>query len=206
MLFQSNKRLKYIANKETQTSEELEHKEDTQEKRSNWKFWKRKKTKENRQRESLIPQTPKDDDKAVAKHEHHMEEETVTTVTACQRNRNELDPSNIYANLEDAMKLAQLEEPGTLTTALRHLVRFLHKKGDSITFTQIDMVDKIILKTKNLPTDTNKLFQLVSRVFTRRGESLDVQEIYEQFVRAHGRIAFDPSQKWPLCYIHSFHP
>ena len=134
------------------------------------------------------------------------EDKIVDNPEQTKEGKNLAIPANIYYNFEDAMKLANLEEPQTLNTALRHLIRTINEKGESITFPQVGAVDKIYLKSKNLPTEPNKLKQLVIRIFKRRDEDLDFNEIYSQFVKAHGRIVFDPRQNWPKCYVHSFQP
>ena len=117
-----------------------------------------------------------------------------------------VNPGSIYRDLDSALQLSYLEEPRTLTMALRHLVRYNHEKGKTITFPQIETVDRIVLKTKNLPTNPIDLLELVKRVFERRGEILNMEEVYAQCVKTHGRTTFDPRQNWPQCYVHTFSP
>ena len=103
---------------------------------------------------------------------------------------NQLDPSNLYSNMESAMKLSRLEDPSILTVALRHITRTNHEKGINVSFPQIEAIDRITLKSNNLPTKPEDLLLLIKKVFARREEKLDLQQIYKQFVRAHGRIVF----------------
>ena len=116
------------------------------------------------------------------------------------------EPEKIYRKIEHSMKLARLEESATLTLALRYLVRQLHPRGKQITFPIPEAVDKIQLRCSNLPTNVNDLRTLTHEVFHRRGEKLDFEELYRDFVMSHGRIASDFSKPWPQCYAHIRHP
>lgn len=117
-----------------------------------------------------------------------------------------IDPREIYANCHHSMQLARLEEPSVLTTALRHLVRIGHPNGGRITFPVMEAVDRIYLKTMSLPTSHGELQGLVFEVFHRRGEIFNIDDIYKQAVRAHGRTEFDPRKPSPECYIHTYTP
>lgn len=116
------------------------------------------------------------------------------------------DPTEIYKNFEINMQLSRLEEERTLTTALRHVIRNTHLKGKTITFPTIEAVDRIQLRTCNLPTDAIKLKELIDLVFKRREEICDTDEIYRQFVMTYGRITLDPKQSWPNNQLHTRHP
>lgn len=118
----------------------------------------------------------------------------------------DVDPRPIYQSMERSLQLARLEEPSVLTTALRHLVRVGHANGDKITFPVMEAVDRIHLKSMNLPTAHGELLTLVHEVFCRRGEVFDIEEIYKQAVKAHGRIAYDFTKPWPECSVHTYHP
>jgi hypothetical protein len=106
----------------------------------------------------------------------------------------------LYAGVEEAMQLRRLEEERMLTVALRHLVRHRDVRGASIAFPTPRAVDRITLKAAALPTDKGVLEALVQRVFERRGEVLDLEEVYEDFVRAHGRLLTDLGKPWPESY------
>ena len=112
----------------------------------------------------------------------------------------------MYENIENSMKLARLEEPAILTIALRHIVRRTHQYGDAVVFPQINAVDRITLRAHNLPTDPKQLHDLVKQVYMRRKEPLNLEEVYKEFVKAHGRIIFDPNQNWPQCYVYTHNP
>ena len=115
-------------------------------------------------------------------------------------------PNKLYADLEDAYRLSTLENPKTLSTALRVLVRELHPHGRTIAFPTSQMVDNIELQSKNIPSDTTELEELVRKTACRRGQVLDLEKEYVVFVRHHGREVFDPSQPWPKCYMRTHHP
>lgn len=112
----------------------------------------------------------------------------------------------VYQDLEDNMRLSRLEEERNLILALRHLVRNLHEGGGCIAFPTPQAVDRIQLRCSNLPTEPRQLLELVERVFCRRGEYLNLKDIYEDFVRSHGRVVFDNRQGWPQCYALIRHP
>ena len=83
--------------------------------------------------------------------------------------------TNMYENMEKAMKFARLEEPPTMTMALRHVVRKLHEKGDTIMLLKIDCVDRITLRTQNLPSSLGELLELIKYVYERRHELYEVE-------------------------------
>ena len=134
------------------------------------------------------------------------EAETTSTMQSPAPVRNTVDPSRIYQDFELTLQLSRMEETPTLTTALRHIIRKKHEKGKNITFPTIEAVDRIQLRSQNLPTDPDNLLQLTTKVFERRGESFDLEDIYQQFVVAHGRIALNAREKWPDSHIHTHHP
>ena len=80
------------------------------------------------------------------------------------------------------------------------------KKDTQLCFPQIDCVDRITLRTQNLPTNPRELLELIKHVYKRRNEMFEIEEVYQQFVKAHGRITFDPTQKWPQCYTYTHSP
>lgn len=134
------------------------------------------------------------------------EAETTSKLQSPAPVRNTVDPSRIYQDFELTLQLSRMEETPTLTTALRHIIRKKHEKGKNITFPTIEAVDRIQLRSQNLPTDPDNLLQLTTKVFERRGESFDLEDIYQQFVVAHGRIALNAREKWPDSHIHTHHP
>lgn len=117
-----------------------------------------------------------------------------------------VNPMNIYNNIELNMQLSRLEETSILNTALRHIVRLTHDKGSLVAFPQLEAVDRIQLKSVNLPTETECLLVLLSKVFARRSEHLDLDKIYGQYVRMHGRTVIDPKKPWPDCLVFTRHP
>lgn len=111
-----------------------------------------------------------------------------------------------YNTIEDSMRLARLEDAAVLITALRHLIRKTHPNGDRITFPVPEAVDRIQLGKVGVPTDPAELHELLKTVFKRRKETLNIEELYNDFVKTHGRLAFDMSKKWPESHIHTRHP
>lgn len=93
------------------------------------------------------------------------------------------------------MRLARLEEPDVLITALRHLVRKVHPNGSRITFPVPEAEDRIQVKRVNVPTDPVELQKLLETVFKRRRETLNMNELNNDFVKTHGRLTFDMSNK-----------
>lgn len=114
--------------------------------------------------------------------------------------RVEIGPGQTYALTENGMRMSRLEESKQLITALRHLVRTLHEGGKQIAFPTPEAVDRIQLKCSNIPTCPEELLSLVLRVFARRQEPFDLDGIYKDFVKSHGRLVFDSRQQWPQCY------
>nr|CAD7195772.1 unnamed protein product [Timema douglasi] len=115
-------------------------------------------------------------------------------------------PFQVYGTLEEMMRLSRLEEERVLHMALRHVVRLGHEKGDSITFPSPKSLDRIQLRSMNLPTDVDSLRGLIDKVFKKREETFDMENTYRQFVTAHGRKTFNPSLAWPACYAHTYYP
>ena len=201
--------LEYRLRRTLKTSEETQKKPHMKNstKFASWKFWKKKvKSEKVNQTETLTQQRLNKEHTLENEREENFKQTGRREQEAQIRTNIQVNPTNIYQNLEHALKLSYLEEPGTLTLALRHIVRNVHEKGTTITFTQIEAVDRIALRSRNLPTDSSELLKLVNLVFERRGETLNIMNVYDQFVRAHGRTTFDPRQKWPLCNIHTYHP
>jgi hypothetical protein len=110
------------------------------------------------------------------------------------------DASTFYEGLEDTLRLSRLEEERVLVAALRLIIR-LQPRGKHIAFPVPQAVDRIQLKSYNLPTDERALLELLHRVYQRRGEILDLDTLHDDFVRAYGKIVFDTSQSYPKCYI-----
>lgn len=116
------------------------------------------------------------------------------------------DPESLYVNFEEKLRLSRLEEFANLNIAVRHVTRHLHPKGEKITFPVPEAMDRLQLRSVNLPTDPNCLKDLLEKAFIRRGEWMDMEELYRDLVMAHGRIAIDIKQKWPLSHVHTYHP
>ena len=104
------------------------------------------------------------------------------------------------------MRLSRLEEKSILTTAMRHVVRHLHQRRNKITFNSPEAADRIDLKSSNLPTEPKELRELILKVFQRRGEEFLLNQVYQDFVKSHGRIDFDSRKEWPLCHVHTYRP
>ncbi|KAK9701496.1 hypothetical protein QE152_g30585 [Popillia japonica] len=153
------------------------------------------------------------------------------TINENRDNRNNgTNITNIYNGIEMSMRLRRLEDVPILTAALRQLIRTLHPKGDTITFPCPEAVDRIHLKSNGLPTESAELHELLKLAFERRDEVnglptesaelhellklaferrdevLDLEKTYSDFAKTHGRIAFDPTQKWPQSVVHTRHP
>jgi hypothetical protein len=105
--------------------------------------------------------------------------------------------ANTYQELEDAMRMSRLEDHHTLMAALRLLVRRTHPKGKTICFPIPEAADDLALGCKGLPKDIKELEQLTRKAFQRRDRELDLESVYKDFVRAHGRMTFDPTKVWP---------
>lgn len=106
-----------------------------------------------------------------------------------------------YDDTEQRMLFARLEDPKTLSVALRHIVRCLHENGQKIAFPIPEAHDRLSLRSVGLPTVPEQLLELVRRSFTRRNEEeFKIQPVYADFVKAHGRLSFDPKKSYPECY------
>lgn len=117
-----------------------------------------------------------------------------------------INPEGIYSKIEGNLSLTRLEETANLTRSIRYSVRNLHKNGKKIIFPYPNAVDKILLKISGLPTDPTEVWRLLGRMFERRGEKLDMQELYEDLVTTHGRKAFDPGKSSSDCFYISRNP
>lgn len=124
------------------------------------------------------------------------------TTEGATRTRQGDQSEGVYKNLGIQMALSRVEEPRNLAAALRHVVRTRHPKGEKITFPTPDALDRMQLLTAGLPAEPEELEDLVRQAFKRRGDNWDMEETYRDFVRAHGRIAFDPALKWPASHPH----
>ena len=115
-------------------------------------------------------------------------------------------PRSLYTTLQLDYNLSRLEETNTLTAALRVIIRNIHPQGKSITFPIIEEVDRINLKSDGITSDPGDLLKLVDKVFERRNETFRLNSVYRQFVMAYGRIAFNPAEKFPACYVYTRQP
>ena len=174
-----------------------------------WKFWKRSNTQEKKtyytcSQKLLIEDQGTQHNAEEGEKECRREKDD----RKCELNisTNNQNLNELYNNIEGAMQLSSLEDPATLLVALRHITRINHEKGNTISFPQVEAIDRIALKSKNLPTKPEDLLTLIKKVFVRRQELLDLQQIYEHFVRAHGRTIFDYKQQWPGCNVHTHQP
>lgn len=171
-----------------------------------WKYLHSDKSKTSRKDNPTSPISAKEETSSVGKEETGKREEQRRSDEEERETPRGIDPTPIYENFELKLRLSRLEDEKLLTTALKHLVRHLHPKGETITFPTLEEVDKITLKSSNLPTNPIDLKKLVDQVFDRRDEQYDLETTYKQFAKIHGRITYDPKQSWPGCQIHSRHP
>lgn len=118
----------------------------------------------------------------------------------------QIDPTEIYKNIEINLNFQRIEEPRNMTRCLRHVVRHLHKNGKSIRFPHPEAEDRIQIKIAGLPTNPDTLWELISNTYKRREESIVMQSLYEDFVRIHGRNAFDPSKSGSNAFYISYTP
>lgn len=128
------------------------------------------------------------------------------TPVQAQDPENGVNPQILYTSVEKNLRLGRLEEVQMLTTALRHVTRKLHAKGERVTFPSPEAVDRIQLKSHGLPTESGELLTLLKEAFKRRDEILDLEQVYKDFVKTHGRITVDIAQTWPHSHLHTRHP
>lgn len=105
-----------------------------------------------------------------------------------------------YAMMEDAIRLSRLEEPKNFLAALRLIVRQQHPSGNRVLFPVPEILDRLQLRCDCLPTEAGELRAIVEKVLSRRDEQFDLEAVYQDFVKSHGRCAFEPSKPWPECY------
>lgn len=111
-----------------------------------------------------------------------------------------------YDDLEENLRLSRLENKDIFQTAQRHVVRLTHPKGHTICFPNTEQTDRMLLRAENLPTDPRELCNLLRKACTRRAEGLDVERIYKDLARAHGRVYFDPQQSGHKCFVFTKYP
>nr|CAD7608000.1 unnamed protein product [Timema genevievae] len=116
------------------------------------------------------------------------------------------DPDQIYNNFEETIQLSRLEEKQTFHLDMRHVIRTVHEKGSSVAFATPVALDRIQLKAMNLPMEVGQLLERIHQVFKRRDEKIDVEELYRNFVKVNGRIAFDSKKACPKCYDFTYNP
>ena len=185
---------------------QTENLEGNYKQKSKWKFWQKSNSHDRGKYTELNSTAGNEEETELNLETKEKETKEEKIDTNHKPTSTALDPSTIYNNIENAMQLSRLEEPATLLVALRHIIRLNHERGTTISFPQIEAIDRITLKSKNLPTDADNLLTLVNKIFTRRQEKLNLEQIYQQFVRAHGRTIFDFKQQWPACNIHTHQP
>lgn len=119
---------------------------------------------------------------------------------------NQIDPTEIYRNLEINLNYQRIEDPKNLTRCLRHAVRHLHRNGNSIRFPCPEAEDRLQIKIAGLSTTPHSLWELIKTTYARREEDISLQCLYEDFVRIHGRNAFDPAKTGPSAFYISHTP
>jgi hypothetical protein len=133
-------------------------------------------------------------------------QEELPRQTAEEASAPSADPTETYKALEETYKLSRIEEVGNLTTALRHLTRHQHPKGNKICFPVPEAVDILQLHCANLPSNPEELGRLVTKVYERRGAHLDRESLYRDYVMAHGRLAMNTTKQFPNCYYQTRQP
>lgn len=111
-----------------------------------------------------------------------------------------------YDGIEENLRLSRLENKDIFQTAQRHVVRLTHPKGHTICFPNTEQTDRMLLRAENLPTDPRDLCDLLRKACTRRSEGLDIESIYKDLARAHGRVYFDPQQSGHKCFVFTKYP
>lgn len=111
-----------------------------------------------------------------------------------------------YDNLEANLRLSRLENKEIFQTALRYVIRTNHPKGDRICFPTTEQTDRMILRVENLPTDRHELCKLLGEACARRGEGLNLDKLYKDFVRAHGCVFLDSKERGHKCIVFTRYP
>lgn len=117
-----------------------------------------------------------------------------------------IDPTLIYSNLEDTMRKRRLERPEVLRMALMHVARWCMPEGDRIRYPHPDSMIRLLLATENIPTEPEKLLELIYKVYEDRGITFSLTETVKDLARIHGHRAFVPTESWPKCYVESHTP
>lgn len=114
--------------------------------------------------------------------------------------------ATIYNELESNLRMSRLENKDTFQTALRLVIRCGYPNGDKICFPTTEQTDRMVLRSQNLPTDHKDLLRLLGEACLRRNEGLDLKNVYKDFVKAHGRVYFDPKETAPKCFAYIKYP
>jgi len=122
------------------------------------------------------------------------------------RHKEEFNPNKFYENLETNYNLSLLEERPLLTAPFRLMVKNMHHNVKNITFIIIEEINKIHLKANGITTDPQDLLNLIDKIFERREEPFQLNNIYRQFVMAYGRIAFNTAENYLACYDQTRQP
>lgn len=117
-----------------------------------------------------------------------------------QEKRNQLDPKTIYPDFEEALMLRKVEEPATLLRCLRHVTRCLHPRAKEIIFPYPEALDRFLIKSEGITSEPAALWKTLQRAFTRRNEQIEMESLYEDFVKIHGKRAFDPGKTGSDCF------
>ncbi|KAF2888550.1 hypothetical protein ILUMI_17623 [Ignelater luminosus] len=101
----------------------------------------------------------------------------------------------LYQAMKLSMKLSRLEEAAGLTLVLRYLVKNSHPRGKVChLFVTRGGGQNTLEVCVNLPTDPAKLQKLVEQVFCTCSETLNLDQLYKDFVITQGRIVYDYKQ------------
>lgn len=112
---------------------------------------------------------------------------------------------NCKTMIENA-KLSRLENQHTFQAALRLVTRLMHPKGAKVCYPIAEQTDRLVLRALNMPTDGPGLCDILRKACSRRGESFNLDAVYQDMARAHGRVYFDPTLAGPKCMVFTHYP
>lgn len=67
-------------------------------------------------------------------------------------------------------------------------------------FPNVEAEDRLLLKAAGLPTDPQELWKVVQKAYERREETIQIEEVFTDFVKMYGKIEFDPSKQGSDCF------
>lgn len=111
-----------------------------------------------------------------------------------------------YKTTIENAKLSRLENQHTFQAALRLVTRLMHPKGAKVCYPIAEQTDRLVLKSINVPTDGPGLCDILRKACSRRGESFNLEQVYQDMARAYGRVYFDPTLAGPKCMVYTHYP